>query len=372
VFLSEIHKWHNKMPMEYQNQFVITKEKVAIVGKEGFQFASLVTASAEHEENLQGGHSDNYVILADEASGIEEKVFDVLLGTLSTGNAGRFVMTSNPLRSSGRFYEVFARDLSRWTKLYFSAYDSPVINKQHIEDMKEQYGDDSDIFRVRILGRFPRASSTAFFSTEDIDAAVANRIDSRIYSAYPITGGVDVARFGDDKTVFITRQGPKVIDITKYAGLNNMEVVAKLVEYHRKWNHSIINIDAIGVGTGVYDRSKELRLPVHPVVVSQKSTEPMQYLNLRAQLYGLCREWLQNGADIPKDVDVIKQFNSMEYGFNKKMQIQMMGKKEIKAKGLESPDIVDAICLTFAGEAIARIRVGVQAREIKVSSHLWV
>jgi hypothetical protein len=187
VFMTEAHKWYAKMPVEYRDQFIMRKETVALKGKyEGSQIASLVTASAENEENLQGGHAKHYVILADEASGIDEHVFDVLLGTLSTGNGGRFVLTSNPLRASGRFYEIFSRELPRWQRMFFSAYDSPVINKQHIEDMKETYGEDSDIFRVRILGQFPRLASTQFFSTERVNEAVATKLDSRSWSGYPL------------------------------------------------------------------------------------------------------------------------------------------------------------------------------------------
>jgi hypothetical protein len=180
-----------------------------------------------------------------------------------------------------------------------------------------------------------------------------------------------VARFGDDKTVFVIRQGPKILDITEFANLDNMEIVSELTDYFHKWRPSLICIDAIGVGTGVFDRAKQLGMPVHPVVVSQKSTEPMQYLNLRAQLYGLTREWLNNGADIPNEPKLEQQFSSIEFGYNKKMQIQMLGKKEIKAKGGESPDKVDAITLTFAGEAIARVSANIQARPVKSTGFVW-
>jgi hypothetical protein len=360
------------MPAIFRDQFIIKKESVALKGKEGFQFASMVTASAEHKENLQGGHAESYVILIDEASGVEEAVFDLLLGTLSTHKGGRMIMTSNPLRASGRFFEVFSRELSQWKRHFFSAYDSPVINTKWIEEMAETYGEDGDIFRVRVLGRFPRSSSSQFFSSDIVEQAAASYCEQLVYQNFPKIMGVDVARFGDDQTVFVTRQGPKLLDIQKFSGLNNMEVVAKLVEYNLNNSPGLINIDAIGVGTGVFDRAKELKLPVHPVVVSQKSTDPMQYFNLRAQLYGLTKQWLENGADIPNDIDLKKQLLSMEYGFNKKMQIQMIGKKEIKAKGLDSPDIPDAISLTFAGEAIARLTSAHRPRTIRKSDYLWV
>jgi hypothetical protein len=372
VFSSEIHKWHSRMPKIFQEQFIITKERISLRGKEGHQFASLVTASAEHEENLQGGHSENYVILADEASGIEEHIFDVLLGTLGTGLGGRFILTSNPLRSSGRFYEIFGRDLANWDKFFFSAYDSPILSKEWIEEMKETYGEDSDIFRVRVLGRFPRRSSSQFFDTDIVTSAMARWLPPQIYEQFPKYIGVDVARFGDDKTVFALRQGPKLIEFKMYDSLSTMEVVGKLVEYQNTARAQLIFIDAIGIGAGVYDRAKELELPVDQVIVSQKPTEPMQYFNLRAQLYGETKKWLENNADLPKEDILLKQFLSMEYGYNQKMQLQLMGKKEIKARGLDSPDIPDAIALTFKNAAFQKHHSTTRPRPVKRSGYLWV
>ena len=373
VFNAQIAKWHASMPAFFKEQFIITKEKVAIKGKEGFQFAQLVTASAENKENLQGGHAESYVILVDEASGVEEPVFDLLLGTLSTHKGGRMIMTSNPLRAAGRFHEIFSREeLSKiWTRLYFSAYDSPVINDNWIEEMKETYGEDSDIFRVRVLGQFPRLSSTQFFPTDAIKAAVEYRANPLYYQQFPKVCGADIARFGDDSTVFTIRQGAKILDVTRYSGLDTMEVTSKLADYRQIWSPGLICIDAIGVGAGVYDRAQQLGLPVKPVIVSQKSSEPMQYLNLRSQLYGMTKEWLMNGADIPNDTDMIKQFMSMQYGYNNKMQLQLISKKDMKRQGLESPDIIDSIALTFAGEAINRTPYSVAPRRIAKSNFLW-
>ncbi len=357
VFHAEACKWHAKMPEDFKDFFEITKENIKIKSRPHI-FASLVTASAENEESLQGGHSESYVVLADEASGIDEKVFDLLLGTLSTGKGGRFVMTSNPLRSAGRFAECFSKESmqkehgGKWTTMHFSAYDSPNINKDWIEEMKSTYGEDSDIFRVRVLGQFPRASNSQFFPTDLISSAIKNRVDEMYFGRFPRISGADIARFGDDSTVFVTRQGPKLLDITEYRGLDTMEVAGKLVEYRNLQRAQVVAIDAIGIGAGVYDRCRQLGLPTIPVVVSNKSTEPQQYLNLRSQLYGHTKQWLENGAQLPMNEDMRQQFLSMQYGYNPKMQVQLMAKKDIKKLGLPSPDIVDAIALTFVQECL--------------------
>jgi len=377
VFRAELEKWYRRMPAQFQELYELTQRKITYKTSKSVQYASLVTASVEQPEALAGGHSDNYVILADEASGIPEDAFDILLGTLSTGRGGRFIQVSNPVRSAGRFFEVFNRDLGTWDKLYFSAFDSPNVNKDWIEEMRETYGEESDYYRMRVLGQFPRVGVAQFISADVVEAAFKNRVDLRSYHNFPKVMGVDVARFGDDLTVLIIRQGPKVVDFKTYKNLDTMEVAMKVSEFQAIHRCVAIYIDSIGVGAGTADRCRQLNLPIKDVIVSGKSTEPTVYCNLRAQLWGKMREWLENGADLPtelleKELNLGSQLNSMEYGYNNKMQIQLLAKKDLKKMGYPSPDIADALSFTFY-EAIRDVKHRVvQKREIRRSRILWV
>ena len=256
VFSSELNKWHRKMPDEFQSLFDITLRKITYKTKSYVHFASLVTASAENKESLAGGHASNYVIIADEASGIEESAFDILLGTLSTGKGGRFIQVSNPQRASGRFYEIFQRDLQPWKKLYFSALDTNNVNPEWIEEMRDTYGEDSDIYRMRVLGQFPRVGISQFIPTDLIDNAIRNHLDFTAYCNYPKFMGVDVARYGDDLTSFVVRQGPKIIDLKTYRGLDTMTVASRVAEYQAIHHCNCIYIDSIGVGAGTADRCR--------------------------------------------------------------------------------------------------------------------
>lgn len=371
VFSSELRKWHKKMIPQFQDYFELTREKVTYLNTKKYeQFCSLVTASVENKEALQGGHAENYVIFADEASGVSEEAFDILLGTLSTGNGGRFIQVSNPVRSSGRFYQIFQNEESLWHKLYFSAYDSPNVNHTWIEEMKSTYGADSDLYRMRVLGRFPRVGVAQFISADVVDDCVNNDLRLLDYNNFPKVMGVDVARFGDDKTCIVVRQGPKLTVMQTYKGLNTMEVASKVSEMQALHQCVQIHIDAIGIGAGTFDRCKDLRLPVIEVNVSTKSTEPNKYCNLRSQIWGKMREWLENGADLPrssreKETNLSAELTSMEYFYNNKLQLQLMSKKDLKRAGHTSPDIADAISLTFAStvyevQTRSRRRVGVK------------
>jgi hypothetical protein len=354
VFSSELKKWHRKMPSQFQEYFDITRETVRYTNSIKYeQFASLVTASVENKEALQGGHAENYCIFADEASGVSEEAFDILLGTLSTGKGGRFIQVSNPVRSSGRFYQIFQNPQSKWNKIFFSAYNSPNVNPVWIEEMKETYGADSDLFRMRVLGKFPRVGVAQFISAEAVEEAINNTIPLQHYNSFPKVMGVDVARFGDDQTCFVVRQGPKVVEIKSFKGLNTMEVAARVAEFQAIHLCKQIHVDAIGVGAGTYDRCKELGLPVIEVNVSTRSTDPKRYCNLRSQIWGEMKDWINNGADLPysareKESNLSAELTSMEYFYNNKMQLQLMSKRDLKKMGHNSPDIADALSLTFA------------------------
>ena len=378
VMAQELAKWHRAMPKQLQDLFVLTREKVEYKGSSKYiQVANLVTASTESMETLQGGHSQSYCVLMDEASGVPEDAFDVLLATLGSGQGGRFIMVSNPVRSSGSFYNIFARDIPGWTKLYFSAYDSPNVSRAWIDEMISTYGADSDLVRMRVHGQFPRIGAAQFISGDVVEEAIRNTIHPSSYSNFPRVVGCDVARYGDDSTVFCLRQGPKLLDFKIFKGLDTMEVSGKLAEYYALHQPVKIFIDSIGVGAGTYDRCKQLKLPVAEVIVSNKSTEPNVYCNLRSQLWGKMRDWLQNGADIPtysrdRETNLASQLTSIEYFYNAKMQIQLLAKKDLKKLGYESPDIADSLSLTFADAVYEGKSRHFTKRPIKTARFMWV
>jgi len=356
VYYAELMKWRGKMPKDVASLFEITRERVQLTMSSKVQIANLVTASADNKESLQGGHSENYIILADEASGIDESTFDVLQRTLSTGNGGRFVLTSNPTRSSGRFYELFHRDgLTTWETMYFTAFDCPHISKDWIKEVIEQYGEDSDQYRIGVLGQFPRATDTQFISSLLVDNAMANQMEPKFWMEYPIVIGADIARFGDDETVFVARQGPRLLNVTRIKNQDTMEVSGALLEYQNRWKGTQVYIDAIGIGAGVFDRCKQLKMPVKAVVSSNKSSKPLEYFNVRSQLWGEMKNWLMGGASVPYMPDLRDQMVGMTYGYNQKMQLLLTSKKDLKKKGMVSPDIADAVALTFGGEAYAHV-----------------
>ena len=368
---AELSKRHQRMQPDFKAFFDMNQELVFVVGRKETQFCSLVTGSAENKESLAGVHADKVLILIDEASSIEQEIYDTLVGNLTT--AGSIIQTSNPVRSVGNFYNLFSNPKAAtiWKLLTFTAFDSPFVSKSWTDLILLEYGEDSDFYRMRVLGEFARATSTQYISTEVAESAVRINLDYREYHQFPKVMGVDVARFGDDSTVLVVRQGPKILDIQEFKGLDNVEVAGKVLEFNRIHQCESIFVDSIGVGSGVFDVCKHNRLPVVEVVVSAKPTNPKHFANLRSQLWGSMKDWLQNGADLPFNDKLVEQLGSMEYGYNGRMQIQLISKKDLKKRGFASPDIPDAIALTFAMDIFGAGKKRFAIRTVRKSQYLW-
>jgi len=373
VFHSEFLKWHSRLPQVFQDFFEILKESVYIKGRP-YQMLNMVTGSPSNLASLQGGHSRSYTVILDEANGIQsDEIFNTLLGTLGASPVTRFLMTANPVHNRGFFYEIFAKENPRWTRLTFNAIDSTQSSDSWIQEMKDQYGEDDDNYKVRVLGLFGRFGENQFFDSDSINEAVSNQLSEGSYSQYPIIAGLDIARYGQDSTVFTARQGPKLLDITEYKGLSTMEVAGKAVDYYHKWHPVSLMVDTIGVGAGSYDRMIELGLPAKEVIVSNRPSDPKMYGNLRAQIYGEMREWLYNGADVIDHPELLSQLNATAYTYNNKMQIMLLSKKDIKRMGLPSPDITDSIALTFAPMVYGFIGNNIKPRQVKrIARRNWV
>lgn len=370
---SELGKLHGMMIEPFKDFFELQKDTIFIKGKKDTHFCSLVTGSAENEESLAGFHADKVIIMVDEASGIAQPVYNILKGNLTTPGSS-MVQVSNPQRPSGAFYNLFNTKNKAYKLITLDAFGSPLISKSWIKEVEEEYGPTSDFYKVRVLGEFPSAAEETFIPADIVEAALENRLKYPDYHMYPVVCGVDVARFGGDMSIFIQRQGPKVLDIQKFSGLDTMEVAAELQEYYRR-NSKIgtIYIDDVGLSAGTYDRAKQLDLPVVGVNVGLKSTIPTAFFNLRAQLYQELKDWLRNGADIPNDKELSQQLTSLQYGFNNRTQLQIMTKRDMKKKlGLPSPDIVDALIFTFMQNIQARQSYKSAPRTVSKAKYLWV
>jgi len=310
-------------------------------------FTAAVPNSEHNSEAFAGQHAQHVLIIYDEASGIPDIIWEVSEGAMTTPGAMWFVF-GNPTRNTGRFRECFSRYRHRWNTRQVDSRTAKMTDKRKIAEWLEDYGDDSDFFRVRVRGEFPRISDTQFIPETVVVEAQDRNLKPQEFAQYPKIMGVDVARFGNDQSVITLRQGPKVHYQYAYRGLDTVEVATKARDlFIDDSNIVAICVDGPGVGGGVVDQLAKFKLPVVDVQPAGRSPQPEEFINMRAWLWGQAKIWLQS-ADLPAgDRELLDDYTGIEYGYDKKLRIQMESKQDMKKRGQHSPDKADSLNLTF-------------------------
>ena len=345
----EIAKWHRQLPEPLKANIDVQAERVIVVHDPEGAFAVRRTASKDNPEALQGFHSEHLLFLIDEASGIPDIVFEVGMGALSTPGA-KVVMAGNPTRTSGFFFDTHHSLRDRWHTMHVSCLDVPRA-QGHIEDIRAKYGEGSNAWRVRVLGEFPTADDETVIPLDLVTSAVGRDVSTLEYE--PVWG-IDVARFGDDRTALAKRQANKLLEpIKHWNGTDLMATVGKIkAEYDQTpydMRPSEILIDVIGLGAGVHDRCRELGLPVRGINVGEAAASRENCMRLRDELWFNGREWFQDkSCSMPQDDALIAELTSPTYTFSSTGKMVVESKADMKKRGLRSPDLADAFLLTFA------------------------
>jgi hypothetical protein len=304
--------------------------------------------SEENPDAYAGVHNfDGVMLIFDEASGISDAIWAVAAGFFTENTPNRFWMAfSNPRRNTGYFYEAFNAKRDFWRNKVVDARSVEGTDKAVYEQLIQEYGPDSVQAHVEVYGEFPSAGDDQFIPVYLVDDAT-QRPRYKDASA-PIIIGVDPARFGADATVIAVRQGRDLNLIKRYRGDDTMEIVGRVIEAIEEFNPTLVVIDEGGLGAGIVDRLKEQRYKqVKGVNFGNKSTKPIMYGNKRAEMWGNMREWLKT-ASVPTDKLLKSDLTSPKVKPDSKGTIFLEGKKEMKARGLASPDAADAIAVTFA------------------------
>lgn len=303
--------------------------------------------SAENPDAFAGVHNyDGVMVIFDEASGIDDSIWSVTSGFFTENTPHRFWFAfSNPRRNSGYFYEAFHSKREFWQTRNIDSREVEGTDKSVYNQIIDEYGADSAQAYVEVYGMFPNASDDQFIGSSLVDDAMKR--DKYKDDSAPIIIGVDPARFGSDSTVIAVRQGRDVISIRRHKGDDTMETVGRIIEAIDEYQPALVNIDEGGLGAGVVDRLKEQRYKVRGVNFANKAKNPMMYGNKRAEMWGDMRQWLRE-ASIPLDRYLKSDLISPMMKPDSKGAIFLESKKDMKARGLASPDAADAIALTFA------------------------
>ena len=303
--------------------------------------------SAENPDAYAGVHNyDGVLVIFDEASGIDDAIWAVTAGFFTENTPNRFWFAfSNPRRNTGYFYETFHSKRDFWSTKVVDARTVEGTDKQVYQQIIDEYGPDSSQAHVEVYGQFPNAGDDQFIGAMLVDDAM-KREKYKDASA-PIVVGVDPARFGADATVIAIRQGRDIVKIIRHRGDDTMTVVGYIIDVIDEFKPALVVIDEGGLGAGIVDRLKEQRYKIKGVNFGNKSKTPIMYGNMRAQMWGDMREWLKT-ASIPNDRFLKTDLISPMMKPDSRGTIFLESKKDMKSRGLASPDAADAIAVTFA------------------------
>jgi hypothetical protein len=352
VTWAELMKWGRSLPTLLREQYDIGLERITLRSMPEDCFMVARTASKSNPEALQGFHSENLLFLLEEASGMEDVIFEIASGAMSSKGATA-LMIGNPNKSTGYFARAFKENRWLWHGLHWPWRKNPWSSESYPEQMAREYGENSNVYRIRVLGEFPTSEDNAVIPLDIIEAAIRRDVEG--ISSRSMVWGLDVARFGDDRCALVKRRGNVIPDLTKmWKHRDTMETCGIVM---REWYEtpdvlkpSAINCDVIGIGAGVVDRLRELGVPVFGVNVAELSSEPDRYLRLRDELWWKARLWfMARDCKIINDPALISDLVGPTYKALSTGKLQIESKDDMKKRGLRSPDAGDAFCLTFAG-----------------------
>lgn len=384
VLWSEVAKWMNNSDL-LRMLMKCTKTYIYMIGYEKRWFA--VARTATKPENMQGFHEENMLFIIDEASGVADPIMEAIYGTLSGVN-NKLLMMGNPTKVTGAFHDAFTADRSLWKCFTVSSRNSPRTNKDNIASLDRKYGKKSNVVRVRVDGEFPEQDDDIFipisYVEQSIDTDICDDTLRGIGEYVAKNGnkvsdpsklnvvsiGCDVARFGDDKTVIGFRMNEIVKIYKKYNGKDttwtagNIANLYKTLKFKYGYKERIaVKIDDGGVGGGVVDQLRAFKrtqpelygdMEVIPVNFGQP-IKHKYYYDTTTYMMGVIRDLIapfdNDGKPkkpeivLPDDSDMVGQLSVRKYQFMSNGKTKVESKKEMKERGLSSPDEADCILL---------------------------
>ena len=317
--------------------------------------ADAITWSDKNTEAFAGLHNEGkrLIVIYDEASAISDKIWEVTEGALTDENTEIIWLAfGNPTQNTGRFRECFGKFKHRWKTFQIDSRTVEGTNKAQITKWEQDWGEDSDFFRVRVRGEFPRSGTGQFIASD----AVANcrKFLAEGYESLAKIMSVDVARFGDDETVIGCRQGRRFRILDRGRGWDTVQTAEHTIAAIKAESPDATVIDGDGIGGGVVDHMKHRNYPVHEFHGGASAFDPNKYFNRRAEVWGAMRDWINVGAQVPDLPELDDDLAGPQYFFSNRGSIQLEKKDDMKARGMASPNIGDSLAMSFSVDVLPK------------------
>jgi hypothetical protein len=359
---SEMAKWHRLSITKDLFRMTATARFSVDPDHEKTWRIDMVPWSEKNMEAFAGLHNQGkrILIVFDEASAIADAIWETTEGALTDKNTQIiWCAFGNPTRNAGRFRDCFegGRFAHRWSTAAIDSREVSITNKEQIAAWIADYGEDHDFVRVRVRGMFPRTDATSFISLEMAREATKRPLPER--NNAPVVLGVDVARYGDDSSVIFFRRGRdgRSIPPRVFKGLNTVQLATQVYNAAMEHNAVAIFVDGGGVGGGVVDQLNALGAAVYEVQFGGRADnasleDHTKYLNKRAEIWGAMRTWLSGGCisdALPLyEHPFSEELSGPTYTYSREDYLQLEGKRDMRRRGLKSPDVSDALACTFA------------------------
>ena len=315
--------------------------------------------SPEDEVSTQGYHQDNILVVVDECPGVDLTIINALESLTTTDNS-HILWIGNPITPSGHFYDAFANPDEECKRFRMSVLDSPNFTGEEVPEevaakltgkrweriRRNRWGVDSSEYMRRVLGEFPEEGDTQLISLGLVETAMRrkNKPDDEMTKVL----GVDVARFGNDRSTFVVCHSDSIENISELAKKPLTEVAGKSARMYERYKCDKIRVDEIGYGAAVVDMLREKGIPKDRVIgvnnASRDVIEPKSYYNIRAESWFHMKEWLKTGSILKHD-KLMEDLTSPEYKYQRDGTLILESKDEIIKRLGRSPDYGDAAVL---------------------------
>lgn len=366
----EVAKWHRLAINSHWFELTATRMSSRSKGHEDNWRIDIIPWSEHNTEAFAGLHNEHkrILIVFDESSAIHDKIWEVTEGVLTDDNTEIiWFAPGNPTRQTGRFADCFGRLAHRWQTRHIDSREVEGTNKQQIAKLVEDYGEDSDIVRVRVRGEFPLQAEYQLISQAHV--AEARRREVVFDHNQPIVAGVDFARSGACETVLAFRCGRDARGLRWVTWRERDSVVLagkisrEIEDLRAKGLHvHTLFCDGGGLGGPIIDILHHAGYPTREILFGSQAADATAYANRGSEMWGRMRDWMVSGA-IPDDPELETQLVSRDYAWNpKSLQLALVPKDKMLSMGLPSPDRADALALTFAEHVVAMPNIAANVR----------
>jgi hypothetical protein len=326
--------------------------------------------STDMPERFQGFHNRNVLVIGDEASGLPQNVYQAIENPLATGNA-HLLLIGNPTQPMGPFRDCFTSTIYR--KFHISAFDTPnfttfditledirkgtwkekvqgrampcpyLVEPSKVAERYQEWGESSFMFQVFVMGQFPEAGANNLFRLSDIEAAM----ERKLVAEGDLVAGLDVARYGDDMTVYGTKQGNVYLPMISWSHAETTHTTGRVLRQIEKDKPTKLSVDSVGVGGGVVDMLKsEVKCQLFEFNAGAAAIDKEKFGNRRAELYFRLSRMLEEAEiQLPKDERLKAQLADIRYRYDQKGKLWIESKEEARARGSRSPDEADVLTI---------------------------